>query len=344
MKMLYLLLNRFKQYFLRNKILFVLFVLGGAINTIAVIYSYGNLMPLVANRNLEDPAYRNYVVNFEAQPAQIERIEELRSNPLIESCIFSEDTNICAFDAAYPVVKLNGTLEFTSPYQVIAPQTANVIPGQEIKIGGKAFQVIGSASCGIGDVYFIPYDTYLELGYGTNIRKIRLYAVSRQDVQNDRVIALVNDIFPNHTGISSLADTMYQLESKESSQFLTVIVINAFLSAVAYAFLLYYILDSLHRENGILMILGESKARITVCILREAIILSALANGLGLLIHVQFYQVVFSGLNITSGLQYTPGDYFFIYLVMLILSLLTSIPFIIKGWTLSPVESRRLYL
>lgn len=344
MKMFCLLLNRFKQYFLRNKLLFILFVLGGAINTIAVIYSYGNLMPLVANRNLEDPTYRNYVVTFHEQPAQLDKIEELRSNPLIESCIFSEGTNICAFDEAYPMVKLNGVLEFTGPYQVIAPQSANVFPGEEIIIDGTVFQVIGSASCGIADVFFIPYDTYLEMGYGTNISKIRLYAVSRQDVQNDQVIALINSIFPNNTGISSLANTMYQLEARESSQFLAVIVINAFLSVVAYAFLLYYILDSLHQENGIFMILGTTKVRMTVFLLREAIILSALANGIGLLIHRLFYQAVFSDLNITSNLQYTPGDYVFIYLLMLILSLLTSLPLIIRGWKLSPVESRRVHL
>lgn len=297
MKLFYLLLNRFKQYFLRNKLLLVLFVLGGALNTIAVIYSYGNLIPLVANRNLEDPTYRNYVVTFKEQPARLDEIKVLRSSPLIESCIFSDGHNICAFDEAYPMVKLNGVLEFTGAYQVIAPQTANAFPGDEILINGIAFQVVGSASCGIGDVYFIPYETYLSMGYGMNIRQIRLYAVSRQDIQNDKVVALINDIFPNHTGITSLANTMYQLEAKTSSEFLILIIINAFLSVVAYAFLLYYILDSLHRENGIFMILGATKLRVTIFILLEAISLSALANLLGLLIHGLFYKAVFSNLS-----------------------------------------------
>lgn len=344
MKKLVLLLNRLRQYYLRNKLLFVLFILCGAVNTVAVTYSYGNLMPLVANRAREDTQYRSYTVVFENEPAQLEKIEEFRRHAFIESCIFYDGTGVYAFDEAYPMIKLNGTLEFTNPYQVIVPQSAVVSPGQEIKIDGVSFEVVGAAVCGVGDGYFIPYDTYLEMGYGQRITKLRLYSVERQDIHNDRVVALINEMFPKNTGIHSVANQLYHTERDASVDWIRLIVFNAFLSAVAYAFLLYYILDTLHTENAISLLLGASKVRITVSILVEAVLLSASANGIGLLLHRLLYRSVFTGLNITPELQYTLGDYAFIYLLMLSLSLLTALPLILRGWKLSPMEARQKHL
>ena len=64
MKALYLMYSRIKQYFLKNKLVFILFVLGGMLNTIMLSYCYGNLLTVVLTRNSTDQSYMTYTYNY----------------------------------------------------------------------------------------------------------------------------------------------------------------------------------------------------------------------------------------------------------------------------------------
>ena len=124
---------------------------------------------------------------------------------------------------------------------------------------------------------------------------------------------------------------------------LCLIITNAFLAVLAYLFLLRYIVDSQMAENLVSLILGASKSQIILCIFWESMILALVANGAGLLGHWLLYEKIFIHLNVYSDLSYRAGDYFFVYLVMVLLSLATIIPFVMKYLKLSPVAARQKY-
>lgn len=340
MKTLFLLGNRLKQYFLKNKLLFLLFIIGGMLNAVMVIYCYGNLLPVMTERNSQELDRREYCLRFDDVSPDPETVKAFAGNPLIEACTYTAGEGIYTCDPDYPLTRMSGTLEFTGAYQVIVPPMTKSV-GEKITIQGKTFEVIGSALDYYGGSYYIPYETFQELGYGERITRIYFFSAERQEPGSDQVLALIHKTFPENTYVGGGALTYARKDVRMTRFMLGVTVVNAFIAVLAYIFLLRYIVDSIMTENLVSIITGASKGRITAYIFWETLILSLAANGLGLLLHRALYEPVFTKLNITSDLYYRPGDYCFVYLLMLALSLIVTIPFVMKYLKLSPVAARR---
>lgn len=66
-KTITLVLSRIRQYAVKNKIVFILFIIGGVLNSVIFIYLYGNLRPVMRNYNSTDYYYRRYEVIFSWQ-------------------------------------------------------------------------------------------------------------------------------------------------------------------------------------------------------------------------------------------------------------------------------------
>lgn len=338
MKILLMLLRRLQLYYARNKFVFILFVLCGAVNTIVVIYCYGNLLPTVANQNSEDHTYRDYYVRFDAVPANMEDVQKLAENPLVASCVYTNQDKVCAYDENYPMTMMNGTDTFTEPYQVIVPQSSQAMPGDKILLGQQFFQVIGTSTAGY---YFIPGDTYTELGFGNPVTIISLYSSVRQDPAKDQVIRLIVELFPYCSSISGTAIMFPKLEANISSQYMVLIIVSAFIAVLANVFLLYHILDSLNSVNTVVYILGMSRMSVGVLMLVEALLLCMATYGLGIGAHWLLYQPIFRSININAELRYCFGDYCFVFLIMLILSLIVTVPMILIKMGKSPVDAKR---
>ena len=341
MKTLYLLGSRLKQYFLKNKLLFLLFILGGILDTIMVIYCYGNLLPVVTEKNSQELGRREYCVRFDDTAPDLKTVEAFAADPLIDSCAYIIEEGYYACDPDYPLTKLSGSIEFTGPYQVIVPPVAPENIGDEITICGKTFEVIGSAQDFYGGNYYIPYDTFLELGCGERIVRINFFSAERQDPLNDQVLLMTEETFPENTHVGGSAEAYAADDIAETESMLMLTMIVAFLAVLAYIFLLRYIIDSLITENLVSVITGASRGRITTYIFLETTILSLGANGIGLLLHWALYEPLFVKLNVSENIRYTAGDYAFVYLLMLVLSLIVTIPFVMKYLKLSPVAARR---
>lgn len=342
MKRLLLFGNRMKQYYLRNKLVFLLFLLGGALNTVAVTYCYGNLLPTVANRDSDYSHYREYRVKLGGSGATMEEIRPLLEDGLVRDWAVSPDNNLHATNESFPFQRLKGTLSFTEPYQILVPMEAEVSLGEALLVDGVEFTAIGAVSA-MPDGYFIPFDTFVELGYDRNIRYIQIFSAERESLENDRVLALIYRVLPNIQSIASLRELAMVTDEKQAERYFILIGVNAFLSAVAFAFLLYYLLDSLHRENVLATVLGATKWWVARSIFLEAAVLSATASGLGLLLHIGLYESVFRKLNAVDTVRYLPEDYGRIYLLLLGLSLVTAVPIVIKKLGTTPLEAKRRY-
>lgn len=342
MKALYLFGNRLKQYFLRNKLIFCLFVIGGVINAISLTYCYGNLVWRNANRNSQSLQLREYMISFAGTSPDFKDIKRFSADPLIECCVISDGSGVYAYDGKFPMTRLSGTTEFTGAYQVIAPATAKVSAGDTFTYQGKSFEVIGTATSSYGS-YYIPWDTFTELCDLSQIRQINVISSTHESATNDRVIALAAITFPYASYIGGNAYLCDQLEESQAEQMLPVIVLNAFFSVIAYSFLLRYLIDSRIHDTLVCMVVGASKAKMLQYTFWEVTVLSLSANGLGLLLHWLLYEPLFTVLNISPDLRYNINEYFMLCLVLLVLSLLAIIPIMFKYLRLSPIAARRAH-
>lgn len=339
MKNLYMRAKRFEQYFLKNKLVFCLFVLGGIINTVAVLYCYGNLLPVVANKNSEDTTYTSYYVSFAAETPTISDITEFVKHPLIRNCAFSNG-RLCAYEGDYPMAALSGSVEFTAPYQCIVPAMSGLSLGDTVEYYGKEFVVIGSSSSGM-HVPMIPYQTFAELCGNEKIVAIDLHAAERQDPKNDPVIALIDQMFPYRAQVGSSGHSLALAESRVSQQYLWLIVINTFLAVIAHTFMLHYLLDSARNEHIVYTMVGSGKGRIATAVFGDAIVMSFAVNGLGVLLHMLLYNGLFEKLNMNANIRYGLGDYGFCYFIIIALSILAAIPVVLKVTCSTPIAARR---
>ena len=348
MKTISLTLHRLKQYFLRNKLLFILFIIGGMLNAISVAYCYGNLLPIISNRDSEAPEHRKYTIRFDdiiskemlegmSHPVK-ENLEAFAKDSLIQGCSY-ECFNINTLVGDYPFKTVSGTSEFTGVYQVLASTPADVAVGDRVTLEGNTYQVIGIITDGIGGQYYIPTETFTKLGYVERVTRINAIASQRQDPLNDEVMSLIYRQFPQATYAGGGYDA--SVDMVRSNNQIPGIVINAFISVISYIFLLRYLVDSALDETIISMIVGATRGRMTSHIFWEATLLCLAANGSGLLLHRLLYKPFFQDLNLAEALTYSSSDYATICLLLLVLSLLVTVPFSLKYLRLSPIAARR---
>jgi len=359
MKTLYILGSRISQYYKKNKLLFLLFLLGGILNAVSMIYCYGNLLPYIRDRASMDLKYRDYTVSFQywetdergsaigdtpiTNLPDPEDVLSFIAEPLLEGCEITAQNSVCTSTGNYPYTVVRGTTEFTGPYQVFVRQDVNTALGDTIDINGISFEVIGvfagTITLGDRDLYHIPYETFVEMGYLNQVIRLDPLPLVRYDfVKDDPISILMESYFPDAPkGFPAVP----KLELYNSYFEIPGILISALLSMIAYTCLLRYLVDSMINETIVAMIVGASKVRMTVYIFWETLLLSVGANVLGLLMHRVLYVPVFQKLNITENLSYTAADYVLILLVLLALSLLITIPFAMKYLKLSPIAARR---
>jgi len=136
MKTLYILGSRISQYYKKNKLLFLLFLLGGILNAVSMIYCYGNLLPYIRDRASMDLKYRDYTVSFQywetdergsaigdtpiTNLPDPEDVLSFIAEPLLEGCEITAQNSVCTSTGNYPYTVVRGTTEFTGPYQVFS--------------------------------------------------------------------------------------------------------------------------------------------------------------------------------------------------------------------------------
>ncbi len=384
MKTLFLIIQRMKQYVLKNKLIFALFVISSILCSVVVTYFYGNTMLSMQNRSADDPSYRKYFVTFlgygyvdntdenydptlapELTPIMYDG--ELDGNELFESVIVGHDLGessviqhgdkvvlSCTYGEA-PLMPLRGTLEFTDKYQVIIPDCVSYDVGETIELAGHEFTVIGQNSYynAINDeeAYYIPYETFKELGFETT----RIWAYTKERYagtgveigeKDGPIYELLSETFPTGSADARGYHRVSLDESAEAAMRRDIYPVFASyaLSVVAFMFLLQYLLDSVMDETIISVIVGAKKSKLTFMIFCETFFLCAVTSALGIAIHKLFYGSFFTAINISPELTYTAGDYLTIYLSMLAISIIVVIPFLYKYMTLSPIEARREHM
>ena len=369
MKSLYLILQRLKQYYSKNKTVFIVYIIGSVFCAVVVSYFYGNLISRQSERGWPEYRYRQYELLFSSPMAETINGEtgevldyltkyngELDGNELLESVMvvhylsgFSLDSWPCLTTCAYGEPKfdiVDGSGEFTGGDQVIIQAERSEQVGDTIVLADREFTVIGKYSNYrdfTHDDYYIPRETFMEMDITHD--QIFLYAKEEQDLlnpENDPVRALILSTYNcgiNDGGGLVVSDgaVTEDVAVVEAAQISVCYVI----SMISFMFLLSYLLDSLRNETIISMIVGASKWRVRIMVFIEMTVLTAFTMIAGMAIHKSLYSIFFEKINIREDIIYTLTDYTKIFLMMFILSCLVEIPFVWRYTRLSPADARR---
>lgn len=339
MKGIYLFIQRMKQYIQNSRTVFALFLIGGIVNTVVMLYCYGNLLPVMVNRNEQGLVYRSYSVFFGLSPTNREDLESLVQNTLIQGVAMTDGSGLYAFLGDYPIKSAGGSVTFTDSRQIIVPVGAEAQIGDTVAYRGMEFQVIGASTW--GEEYFVPWEAFRELSGVEAVTKIDVVAKERQDPFQDEVKALLQGLFPYSSSIGGTAFALLHVEKGDSQRFFSLIVIGAVMAVIAHLLLLSELLDSGRKENTVLRTVGVSKGGLAGLVLLESAAFCAVANGFGVAVHVLLYESVFTRLNMNPNIQYAVGDYCLVYLILMVLSLLAAIPILWKVAGTTPANAGR---
>ena len=360
MKFLYLITNRLTQYYKKNRFVFLLFLLGGIINSCIFAYMYGNFRPIMARYSSTDYYYREYRVYFGASPTyrdgvlagvsvhnpQTSYINEddvktLISTDLFETIVVGSfypsynssqgermlSISACMYGEMYSNFVSSGSRKLTADDQVIVDFLSSHQIGDTIKIRGNDYVVVGRHSDRYE--YFISSDAYKTIDPYNNV----LFVISKDRwhsgySQNDLPKDTLESLFPNAV---VWTPEMYERQDAIPSAAQTKNIAVVYLTVqIAFIFLLTFMSDSLAEENVTSLIVGGNPSMITALLLAEGLVISIVPIALGLVIHKLLYDSVFEVINTVGGIVYHASDYYIVLGIMATVCVITLIPYYIR--------------
>ena len=381
MKTIFLIQNRLRQYFIKNKAIFIIFIIGGVLNASVFAYMYGNLKPKIVAKSLTSIAYRIYDVYFnvsvnerggvkiiEPEKSYVSEkdVEKIIDTGLFESVIrayrpelpegeFEYETyderpfsvSVGTVDLGTFGLKIRGVLELTGNDQVLIDDsllfdyTINADVGDTIDLYGKQFIVKGMYRGSSRVEAIVTPEAFGSLGLPVNY----IQCISKENWHRGQAEGDV----PYNTlkelfpdsHIVSYGDSVSANDERIAQRGVETTVVTYVVSAIAFVFLMVFMAGSISDENASSIISGAGPARITAQVFLEGWVLSAVTVFLGLAVHALLYPSLFSRINISEGVYYTFGDYAAMACIMLVINAIVLAIVSARYMMLTPVELRR---
>ncbi len=344
MKTLYLIANRLRQYTNKNRIIFCLFILGGILNAIVFAYTYGNLLPAIANRNSEEFYYRQYFVYLDNNPIDLwpsNAVDSITQSNFVESVSVASEidrttTIVASAKGPTNIVYVEGNVDEICSGQAVVPFD-NAVNENKINLFGREYTIVGRHT---GAEYYISLEDYQDSELITN--QIIVTAKNRQSKANDQILSMLNAQFENE-----YIKTPYIYENADqrgSSTELFMICCVFAVVMISFMFLLRYLIDQNADENITSLIVGAPKSVILTLIYWEGLILSAVSYLIGLIIHRATWDQLFSKINVSDSIEYHLSDYLTMFLLMFVLTIIVLTPFLKKYSKMTPIEVKRRHM
>ena len=325
MKTAHLVFNRIQQYFVRNKAIFIIFVIGGIVNVAVFAYMYGNLIMAAKNKDSDSAWERSYRILFNAAEAEngLMKLLEPEENyvtdgdiqMMIDSGLF-ESISLVSFSDRYGKLensglslsvgtivqgscnlnKIKGSLELSEDDDLIIDDGLIIDggnmygPGESVIIGGRSFRIAGVFSGAYGlSAAIITETAYKDIGCLTN----SVWCTSVENWHDDNETNVPHDflraLFPDGYIVDNGAGYS-DVQNRYRNNGLIISLIIYAVSTVSFVFLLLYMADSLSRENAASLIVGANPGRISSIVFLEGLLLSFLTMLAGLLIHSLLFE------------------------------------------------------
>jgi len=341
------LISRIKQYYQSSKVIFCIFVMGSLMLNLLIIYMYGNTVRYMRTKHVNTPYYCTYRVSlkdgdYSALSGALDGIlQDTDIKDIVFSSRWKEEKISKTFsasknnDAGLAWQKLKGRIHFTE--SEIQNRESCVIAAYYQGGGYSAVNTGDTISCGsLGEFnvvgvgtfnsdYYIPSTLFealhLPVDYIDIILAERLPMEEHQPFMNKlSAIPGAKQVLPAY----GVADDIQYL----SNNILSIFILYIF-SITALLFLIQYITSINRKMDAISELVGARRGTIAFFLLLERFVIAFAASVLAIAIHKIFYDSIFERFNLTS-IDYAWRDYCIIIAIIILSSVLASIPFVIS--------------
>jgi ABC-type antimicrobial peptide transport system permease subunit len=357
MKYLSLVISKVKHYYSANKLIFILLVFGFFFSSISLIYTYGNFNSYKRQVLREDYFDRTYnIISDDYIATNSDSLKSFNIDDYSEIVFTYKDYNQkLDIDDGYnleistyldnkfvDIFRFKGRIKFTeeelnsgnfiiAPYELVDYMNNS----DELEIYNKTYKIIG---------YHLGYDIIMPYnGFISNTDKVNEITLTlKNKLDPDENTAFVNELHEKFAdaGISSPYDSY---TGSEVSYFYIMIIILYIISILAFMFLMKYIVDKSSYENIIYSVVGASRGTVVFLILLENIVVSFLCGSAGILFYTIFYKSIFNKINLVPGIYYTLYDYITILFIIILCTMITSLPFLYSYYKNSLIRNKYKY-
>lgn len=369
MKTIKLIFSRIYFYFISNKLIFIMFLLGGIVCSISFIYFYGNQLSVKKSEVSTDSSYYIYELSFD-EPISYDEIKNssilnsevvedvtVKHNLLLDDLPKELNKNYYIDNILKVCTQINGSQKLFSKmgrvefYDDEVKSGKNVIilpnceelfslsPGYIMMFNGEKYEVIGMNT--FFNDFYIPSTKFENCKY--SIDEIKIYTVQRMSrVENSQFIANLHKEFPGSNLNDSPTNSYKAADNNFISEFF-LIMCEFIIFTLSFIFLIKFLIDKSNLENVIYLIVGATKRKLFFILMLENIIISGVIGILSIVIYTIFYNQFFINFNIYEGLQYSVKDYIIIFISIVVLSCISAIPFIISCLKNSIITNKNKY-
>lgn len=377
MKIAKLAFYRVIHYFQENKLIFFLYLLGSITCVITFIYFYGNAMPNKYAEARNGLQFRQYYVTLnktqavdkntftflkdsDIQDIKLEsdslgkivlKTASLPDEPAAPDNPDNNDNQVDITVQAYmygrtKIYNERGRCDF-SQEELKSGKNVVVLPslmedtfksGADFSIKGVRYEMIGVHTISTG--FYIPYQAYIKQGYTTKKFTVTLNKALSKEGSSEFTKNLYKQ-FPN----SSIIDptNYFNSVSEQSPLMLLLLSIVYLISIASFLFLLKYLSDKNRSENVIYTMIGASKKNVMKIMVAENLLISLCSAVIAIFLHMALYGSFFSKINTIENITYQWNDYLVVFIFVLFLSVLTSVPFLISYSHNSIIHSKNKY-
>lgn len=347
MKLLYLVVHRLWCRWNLHRLLSSLIILGHILCSIALIYFYGNFVSYVRDRHLQDIYFRQYEIwGAENTPVEIQEMSQvfLKRDNINDIAFGRYDSPryLLGTTKHAELISLKGRVSFSQEEQngakvVIAPFNDNTPVGSVIDLYDQSFTVIGQSTA---SQYYIPLAAFLELELTSNYTLVTVS--ERPDFGNDLFGQELQKQFSN--GYVKSAE-IWEKAGKAQAPTELFLLSCAYITAIlSFLFLTKYLQDISANETILYRVVGASLYQTRTILLLENILLALLTGGAAIVLHRLLYEPLFRTINFYDHIAYTWQDYGILLLLILLLTMLASLPFVCSVAQSSIIRLRNRYL
>ena len=347
MKWLSLIKSRLAQYFVSNKLIFIIFILGSVVCGTGFLHLYGNFTSAFILQRDMSMSGRTFTVGFsDTKAPSREAIAQIiqREKISLETCLVKareEETGgrlLAVAAGKQSFISIDGQKKFTdeemetgSPVVIIPAVFVHQPDGLEkeagtLTIGGTTLEIVGRNNSDFD--YYVPAKTFDNLGLPVE----SLLLVTPNFLNEKEDAALVNRLaalFPGVEYIDSPGAVAQRAQRQQLGAQLVMLCAVYALSIFSFLFLMKYMIDRSRMENVVYGIVGCSRDEMMQLTLLENVCLSGISALLSIGIHIALKKPVFDKISL-QAFTYAPRDYLLCFIMMVLVSLVVSIPFIIK--------------
>ncbi len=350
MKLISIIGSRLREYYSRNRVIFILYVVGYLLCTLFFIYMYNNAMPhLVKDKknSAEDRYYNFYLAGGDTVTEDF--INQLLSTYGIENIEMShylsagecgdadwEGRLVVARYGTEPLGTVSkGRTYFTD--EEMGTGNAIVVPIgidlDSVFLFDREFEVIAT-----GDYcFFVPPAAFYNYDISVDSFEVLFSNILTTEEENEFIGVICSALT-----VEGMVGEAYRSDTAQTEGAnLMIVWVMAGVMLLVFSYLVKYMMELGIHENVIYRMVGADRGDLLRIIFYENLVMNLVLVAAAFLIYELAYEPVFNNLNFYRDVKVSGGDMLVILFSMIFLSMLIILPTVIRISRMEVIEAKR---